>query len=254
MNYNDPELRALLAGEYVLGTLPPRARRRFKRLMVADAALREEVARWQLYLDSLGEAVPPVRPPERVWRRIEARLDALGTARAPRRLRPAGPAAQRPGPPPPRLGRRLWDSLPLWRGVGLAASALAAAILLYVAIRPPEEPPPPPTTVAVVANGGPGWLIEANAAENWVGALALQPHVLDPGRAFELWAVPAEGAPRSLGLLPASGRGGHALTTEQSAALADTAAFAVSLEPEGGSPTGAPTGPVLFQGTVIHAE
>jgi anti-sigma-K factor RskA len=253
MNYTDPELRALLAGEYVLGTLAPRARRRFKRLMVGDAALREEVARWQLYLDSLGEAVPPVRPPERVWRRIEARLDALDAARAPGRPRPAAPAARRPGPPPPRLGRRLWESLPLWRGVGLAGSALAATFLIYFALRAPEAPPPP-TTVAVVANGEPGWLIEANAAEHWVGALALRPHDLEPGRVFELWSVPAEGAPHSLGLLPASGRGGHALTSEQAGALADTAAFAVSLEPEGGSPTGAPTGPVLFQGTVIHTR
>jgi anti-sigma-K factor RskA len=252
MNYTDPELRTWLAGEYVLGTLAPRARRRFKRLLVGDAALREEVARWQRYLDNLGEAVAPIQPPERVWRRIEARLDALGAGRARLGPRLVAPPGRRPAPPP-RLGRRLWDSVPLWRGVGLTASAVAAALVIYLA-SPAPDAPPSPTTVALVANGEPGWLIEANAAEHWVGALALRSHALEPGRAFELWSVPAEGAPRSLGLLPASGRGGHPLSPEQAAALRETAAFAVSLEPEGGSPTGAPTGPVLFQGTVVHTE
>jgi anti-sigma-K factor RskA len=63
-------------------------------------------------------------------------------------------------------------------------------------------------------------------------------------KALELWAVPAQGAPRSLGLVSAQG----ATTVLRAALLKETAAFAVSVEPPGGSPTGAPTGPIISVG------
>jgi anti-sigma-K factor RskA len=56
--------------------------------------------------------------------------------------------------------------------------------------------------------------------------------------------VPPQGAPRSLGLVS----GEQATTVQRGLLLRDTAAFAVSLEPSGGSPTGAPTGPILSIG------
>jgi anti-sigma-K factor RskA len=63
-------------------------------------------------------------------------------------------------------------------------------------------------------------------------------------RVLELWAVPGSGAPRSLGLISASG----ATVVSKAQQLKGAAALAVSLEPTGGSPTGAPTGPVLYVG------
>ena len=76
------------------------------------------------------------------------------------------------------------------------------------------------------------------------------PVALAPGKALELWAVPPNGAPRSLGLISANGS--TVLKRDKLAlALLDasrTAALAVSVEPPGGSPTGAPTGPVVFAG------
>jgi anti-sigma-K factor RskA len=49
----------------------------------------------------------------------------------------------------------------------------------------------------------------------------------------------------SLGVLPHTGEHRRALTPAQRAALATSKQIAVSLEPEGGSPTGTPT-EVLF--------
>jgi anti-sigma-K factor RskA len=73
------------------------------------------------------------------------------------------------------------------------------------------------------------------------------PHELPAGRAHELWALPeGGGAPVSLGLLPHTGDHHRVLNAAQRAALARSKQIAVSLEPEGGSPTGAPTGPVLL--------
>ena len=72
---------------------------------------------------------------------------------------------------------------------------------------------------------------------------------LEANRVLELWSVPPQGAPRSLGLISASGatvvpRG----KLPEALLKGGTAALAVSLEPPGGSPTGVPTGPVLYAG------
>jgi anti-sigma-K factor RskA len=72
---------------------------------------------------------------------------------------------------------------------------------------------------------------------------------LQAGRVLELWSVPAQGAPRSLGLIKANGT--TVLSRERlppALLKGGTAALAVSVEPPGGSPTGVPTGPVVFAG------
>jgi anti-sigma-K factor RskA len=62
---------------------------------------------------------------------------------------------------------------------------------------------------------------------------------------YELWALPEGGAPVSLGLLPKNGIATLALNEAQRAALGIARKIAVSVEPLRGSPTGAPTGPVI---------
>jgi anti-sigma-K factor RskA len=66
------------------------------------------------------------------------------------------------------------------------------------------------------------------------------------GRDYELWALPKGGNPVSLGILPAEGTSTRALTAVQKAALGASIQLAVSIEPPGGSPTGQPTGAVVF--------
>ena len=71
MKYDDPELREELAAHYALGTLRGAARRRFQRLMAADADLRDTTQRWESRLNLLAEWTPPVQPPAHLWRAIE---------------------------------------------------------------------------------------------------------------------------------------------------------------------------------------
>jgi anti-sigma-K factor RskA len=67
---------------------------------------------------------------------------------------------------------------------------------------------------------------------------------------LELWLIsPAVPAPRPLGLI-AKGTLSVDLGPLAARALA-SGVLAVSLEPAGGSPTGSPTGPVLYQGRIL---
>jgi len=120
-----------------------------------------------------------------------------------------------------------------------------------------NNPPPAQPPVVVVLQGtgadaiGSGGHIVASLSGDG-GALVTQPLTpvaVTADRVLELWSVPPQGAPRSLGLISASGT--TVLARERLPAgllKGGTAALAVSVEPPGGSPTGAPTGPVVFAG------
>lgn len=229
MDYSRPELADRLAAEHVLGTLRGPARRRFEALLPAHPALRRAVAQWQERLAPLTQSLPPEQPPERVWRAVEARL--FGDAAA----------ASRPA------AARWWQRLGLWQGWSAAASAAVLALVVMVATPPPAQPP-----IVVVLGANPDAVQALNAS--FVASVSADGRALvlrpigtvapGPGRALELWAVPAQGAPRSLGLV----QGGGETRLLRAQLLRDTAAFAVSLEPAGGSPTGAPTGPIVSLG------
>lgn len=234
MDYARRELADRLAAEYVLGTLRGPARRRFERLLDAHPTLRLAVAQWQLRLEQLSVVEPGVEPPPRVWRRIEQRLFA------------APPAPPRPA---------WWNGLALWRGLSALTAVALAAVLVLGGRGTPEAPPQasaPPIVVVLQANAEAAGVLQAAfvAGLNADGsALVLRPLAevpLQAGRALELWAVPAQGAPRSLGLV----QPGAPTTVQGAQVLRGAAALAVSLEPAGGSPTGAPTGPIVSVGTL----
>src|SRR5262249_5255927 len=91
------------------------------------------------------------------------------------------------------------------------------------------------------------WTLSADVDLRHLRATAGPGATPQPGKSYELWALPDNGAaPVSLGLIPAVGAIDRDLTDAQRAALRGASKVAVSLEPEGGSTTGAPTGPVLI--------
>jgi anti-sigma-K factor RskA len=72
-------------------------------------------------------------------------------------------------------------------------------------------------------------------------------------RSLELWAIPEGGQPVSLGLVdPATAV--QRFRPEVSGTIPTRGQFAVSVEPPGGSPTGAPTGPVIYSGILVPAD
>jgi anti-sigma-K factor RskA len=211
MKYNDSDLRQKLASEYVLGTLHGRARARFERLLLSDARLRDEVAAW-----------PSVTPPPRVWRNIRTRIGMQAVSR--------------------------W-SLTFWRNLGLISSAAALMLAVYIAIAPPRTPTA--TYVALIndTHAKPAWVVSANGSQLTIKSLA--PRSLAANQSLQLWLLPTDAKPVSLGLVPLAGSKTAALPIQVSGQFAHAPAVAISLEPAGGSPTGQPTGPVLYQGPLI---
>jgi anti-sigma-K factor RskA len=97
----------------------------------------------------------------------------------------------------------------------------------------------------------PVWVVSA-ADFKQITVKVVAPPPLDADKAYELWLLPGENQPpRSLGLLPLEGTATVAVPAELQTAMAAGKVLAVSLEPAGGSPTGLPTGPVLYTGLLV---
>lgn len=227
MDYARPSLADALAAQYVAGTLRGRARARFEALLPGHPALQQAVHQWQARLMPLTTTLPPQTPPARVWLGIQ------------RRLWPA------PAPQP------WWQRLDLWRA--LSGSALAGLVALGVMLASP--PPAQPPLVVVLESTGAAGTSPASIVASVSGdgralvTRTLTPVSLGTDRVLELWSVPPAGNPQSLGLISANGV--TVLRRERLPATllkGGTAALAVSVEPPGGSPTGVPTGPVVFAG------
>jgi anti-sigma-K factor RskA len=226
MDYGRSELADALAADYVIGTLRGGARRRFESLLPAHAELRRATLAWQERLMPLTAAIAPVQPSSEVWRRISDRLD---------RRKGAGTGAA-------------WRRLSLWRG--LTALASIAAIGLAVVLGSPHAVPPPIVVVlaatGAAASGAIGAPIVASISGDGQTLVTrpIVPVALRADRSLELWAVPTQGAPRSLGVLP----NGGGVVALRGRVLAGADTLAVTVEPVGGSPTGAPTGPIVYAG------
>jgi anti-sigma-K factor RskA len=221
MNYQQPALRRALAADYAIGLMSTAARRRFEHLLLDDPALRAELAQWQETLATLAEPLAEQTPPEQVWENIVARID-------PQELHVP---ARRP----------FWN----WLRISAVACSLIIAIGLGVLYK---RDTPNFNATLVAANHQPAISVQAYSHYLNVEPLTLAP--VETGRSLELWAIPADGKPISLGLLPAHGKGRIILNDSQQQLLSKPITLAISLEPEGGSPTGQPTGPVLYQGAL----
>lgn len=207
-----------LAAEFALGTLRGAARQRFARRLSQEPELAAEVSRWQHSLAELDQRVTPVPPPEAVWQRIARGLPA------------DNPPAQRPRWP--------------WLGWVLAASFAGA--LLYT-----QFTVPPAQQAIAVLNGDSqqgSWVVSLSPDKTQLMVEAVNASAIQPDRSLQLWLIPPSEKPQSLGLVTERERQRVDVTTLQ---LAQLPTLAISLEPRGGSPTGQPTGPVLYSGKIM---
>lgn len=236
MNLGRPDRSArldALAAAYALGTLGGRSRRRLDRIAQIDPTVAAAVRGWEWRLAALTEGMPGITPPLHVWEGIRKRLGLSGELDSTRRQAPPW-----------------WASLSLWRGLALAGFALAFALGFLLLAPTAERPFESVVVVLAGPDAKPALVATAERGSRYLTVKAVTAVDVPAGRALELWMLPDGRAPVSMGLVPASGIDRVGLRAPAGVALQDIPALAVSVEPAGGSPTGAPTGPVILTGRV----
>jgi anti-sigma-K factor RskA len=228
------------AAEHALGVLTAAERAAAELRMAREPAFAADVEAWTARLAPMVEAVASVEPPQGLWPRIERGLPANDNAA---------------------------EGLRFWRRAAMGAMSLAAASLAavaFMAIQPPQMSGPSGGPAVVAA--APGRLLNAridtpDGQHLFVAAYdpdrkavmisSLVPPGAGAGHVHELWLIPADGKPRSLGFVTP----GTSVALPVSAPLAgmtdDRAALAVSVEAPGGSKQDGPTGPVVASGKLI---
>lgn len=221
-----------LAAEFALGLLEGSDLSDAQRLVATDPAFATEAAKWSMRLGTLLDEVEPIAPPPSTFAMIERRLA-----------------------PEPSVDLQL--RVRAWKWISGGMTAIAAS-LAAVLLLPASRVSPPATEPVVVARAPMVAVLEGgknHLVASWNGAdqVMIVPAGLvaaPTGKAHELWMIPKDGKPRSMGVISSSPRK-MAITPTIASLLADGANFAVSVEPNGGSPTGQPTGPVIASGKLV---
>jgi anti-sigma-K factor RskA len=270
---DDTETPDAMAAEYVLGTLASNEREQAEALIANDPEFAKLVRAWELRLGQLHAMVASVEPPPETWARIQARVDGVE------------PSSVMLLPHPDQAARAVAEGnvvdltkrLGRWRQAAGGLAAIAAVLLAVVvtaAFDPdvlpgPLRPKPveivrtvekviekevnPGRFVAVLQQNAasPAFILTVDVATRTASVRRVSGGP-PPGKSYELWLVSDRfPAPRSLGLVGTNDFAKTALASYDPATISG-ATYAVSLEPEGGSPNGQPT-QVLFAGKLIEA-
>lgn len=209
------EMDDALAAEYVLGVLDLAERTEAEARLRRDPAFAGLVAAWEARMAGLNDGFAEVPAPD-LMPKIEARLF--------------------PQVPPAPARRRFSLSF------GWLAGAAVAAALVLATVATLAPPRPERLVTLATADRRLSYEVRHFGGTLQVARVAGVPAV--PGQVHQLWIIAPGANPVSLGLL------------EDKPLVIDYPvppegfAFAVSVEPEGGSPTGLPTGPVILTAVV----
>lgn len=208
-----------LAAEYVLGVLDLAERTRAEARAKTDARFAARIAAWEVRLAPLNDDIAEVRAPN-LMPKIEGRLF--------------------PKPEKPKLRHRFsWGFL----GGVLTAGVLALGMMLA---NDPVGNGPVLTATLAGADAPVSYQARFDTSEGRLSLTRISGVGAAAGKDLELWIIKGDGVPMSLGLIRTAD------LTLDAEGLEPGQTLAISLEPAGGSPTGAPTGPVLVTGVLTE--
>jgi anti-sigma-K factor RskA len=263
-----PQTLDRLAANYALGTLRGGARRRFEAISRDNATVRAAALVWQGRLSGMTELQAPILPSPAVWTRIQnmvqAERDALAMQLTRQSVQTNSAGAQS------WLGsiwQGLWQTLWVWRGAA-AAGALATVLAVVTGFSLRDQldirgkqvdelsaqlkvaPKIEYVAVLVDAKSAETMLVTFDSKSQNLVLQRVGDYQEASDKSLQLWALPNNGGPRSLGVLGGD-RVLRLATAEGDVRQVPT--LAISLEPKGGVPSaGGPTGPVLFKGALIQ--
>ena len=223
----------ILAAELALGLLDDTDAATAQARLTRDPALGARVAWWQSKFADLADDAGQA-PASALWDQVSARL--------------------------PQNDNTM-QQMQRWRAAAMVAMVLTAGLTSYIALRPPPEPREVvrevsrPTLVASI--GGEAGLQATVAYDSASSQLTIVPakvavnSIAPNGKDAELWIIPEDGTPRSLGVINAAGQSHASVAEGHRALIRPGTTFAITLEPRGGSPTGLPTGPVVGSGKIF---
>ena len=236
--------------------------------------------------DEPGTDSIPIPPP--VGELPEAVSDSIAASLAKTLAEPAQERTERMAPlviPPdvePKVGPGVEPSANVvqlarrvsrWRRMTVVMGAIAALLALYIGLAQfaPGLVPLGPRAPVVAQSTAP-----AQLGARLVAVLQQDPTApaflltVDPqsrtlvvrrvsatpeaGRSYELWLISSQfPTPKSLGVVGNDEFTQRPIPGNFDVGTLRTASYAVSLEPSGGSPSGVPTGPVLFTGKIVES-
>lgn len=225
----------MLAAEYVLGSLDESERNAVSARRLREPDLDAAISDWERRLSPLNERVDAAAPNPAVFNRLYARISGQETG--------AAGAAASDGDVV-----QLRNRLSRWRTVAIAASAIAASLAIIIvsglSIRSDDKQ----QFIAVFneEDRSPAFILSIDLATRRLTIRPVEAE-LPPEKSYELWIVAEElgPSPRSLGLLESASTPTRKELESLDADLLQNATFGISLEPQGGSPTGSPTGPAI---------
>lgn len=218
----------VMVAELALGVLDGEARAIALRRVLAEPDFARDVEAWRGHLGAFFAAWPAVAPPDGLERRIAATIDA-----------------------PARAMR--W-----WRTMALGSALLAACLLVTIMLNRGGDVPTPARSaaislVAALAPATPGPSLTAVYSDASATLRVIGPVPVVSGRVAQLWAIGADGVPRSLGIARGGGPIAIRLSDDARRRIVAGATLAISDEAAGGSPAPVPTGPVIASGPLLRA-
>jgi len=215
MNYDDPELLDRLAAEYVFGSLSSRARRRFERLRQRLPAAEKAARDWERRLMPLSGSVPSEQPPARVWNAIDGRTGG-GERRA---------------------STRPWRWLrPVW-GFAFGVLATLGVVRLFPEAMPieaivQERGTLPQSYVGLLTDAQNNAVLLASSTRygRILSVKRLRAVEVPSGRVAVLWALPRDGAPFVVGVVPVAEKATLTLADTSEKLFSNVPRLAVSFE------------------------